>query len=317
MKEKNQALNFILMAFGISWTASAMQNLFTSGSGGGSFIGLFSWITYMLGPLVAALVIEKFMRDEPMAKSLKISFKFNRWFLVALGIMFVLIVLSTGVSLMMPNVELSWEMEGWYEKMAEAMPADDLEKMREAIEQSPIHMVWWYVIAALILGPTLCAGLVLLQEVGWRGALFKELAHLGFWNSTLLIGLLAGIWQLPTIIQNGKFYDNVWMSAGLVILWTTLLSPLLSYIMLKAESIIASSIAQGVMLLLLIIPQMVLYGGSDLVVSPTGLSGIIVLLVFLLLIHLFDTMFTKEKLTRLDSLEHYWEIDQNDKKGTL
>lgn len=310
MKEKNQALNFVLMAFGISWTASAMKNLFTSGDGGGSFIGLFSWITYMLGPFVAALVIEKFMRDEPIAKSLKINFKFNRWFLVALTIMFVVIALTTGVSLLMPDVELSWEMEGFYEKMAEAMPANEIEEMRKGIEQSPIHVVWITVITALLIGPTLVAAMMLIYEVGWRGSLFKELAHFGFWNSSLLIGFLAGVWWLPTIMQNDKIHENLWMNIGLIILWSTLLSPLLCYIALKANSIIASAIGLGILFSCMSIPQMILYGGSDLVVNPTGLSGIIVLLIFLLLIHLFDTLFTEEKLTRLDSLEHYWNTEE-------
>ncbi|MCP4438891.1 MAG: hypothetical protein GY810_08090 [Aureispira sp.] len=312
MKKKNQALNFVLMAFGISWTASAMKNLFSSGDGGGSFIGLFSWITYMLGPLVAAFVIEKFMRDQPISKSLKISFKPNRWFLFALTIMFVVIALSIGVSLLMPDVEFSWELEGWYEKMADVMPADNLEEMRANIEQSPIHVVWITVITALLLGPTLMGGIMLVYEIGWRGSLFKELAHFGFWNSSLLIGFLAGIWWMPTIMQNDQIQGNLWMNAGLIVLWSTLLSPLLCYIALKANSIIASAIGLGVLFSCMSIPQMVLYGGSDLIVSPTGLSGIIVLLIFLLLIHFFDTKFTEAQLTTLDSLEDYWDIDKSD-----
>lgn len=46
------------------------------------------------------------------------------------------------------------------------------------------------------------------QELGWRGFLASALAPLGFWQSALLTGVIAGVWYSP-LIMLGYYFDRM------------------------------------------------------------------------------------------------------------
>ena len=53
----------------------------------------------------------------------------------------------------------------------------------------------------LVLGLIVNAILAFGEEVGWRGYLLWELAPLGFWRASLLVGAIWGLWHAPIIVE--------------------------------------------------------------------------------------------------------------------
>ncbi len=64
------------------------------------------------------------------------------------------------------------------------------------------------------------------QELGWRGFLASALAPLGFWQSALLTGVIAGIWYSPLIMLGYNFdRTEAWSSSPVHRLQRVCLSP--------------------------------------------------------------------------------------------
>lgn len=79
--------------------------------------------------------------------------------------------------------------------------------------------------------------------------------------------------------------------------WTILLSPIFSYVRLKARSVIAAAIIHGSLNATAGLSLMVIEGGNDLTVGLTGLAGFIVLVAANVAILIFDRFVTKEPIT--------------------
>ena len=66
---------------------------------------------YMFMPMAVAIFVQKYIYKESLKESLGISFKLNRWFVVAWLLPPVVAFATLGVSLLFPGVEYSPEME--------------------------------------------------------------------------------------------------------------------------------------------------------------------------------------------------------------
>lgn len=62
---------------------------------------------YMFIPMMVAILVQKLIYKQPLKEPLGISFKLNRWFLVAWLIPPILAFLTLGASLLLPGVEFS------------------------------------------------------------------------------------------------------------------------------------------------------------------------------------------------------------------
>jgi membrane protease YdiL (CAAX protease family) len=130
---------------------------------------------------------------------------------------------------------------------------------------------------ALIAGPTVNAFFAFGEEIGWRGFLQRELAHLGFWKLSLLTGLIWGIWHTPLILQGLNYPEHPLAGVGMMIAFTTLLSPLFAYVRTRTKSVIGAAIMHGSLNAVAGISVAFVKGGSDLLVGLTGLCGLVVL----------------------------------------
>ncbi|MFZ5933087.1 MAG: CPBP family intramembrane glutamic endopeptidase [Patescibacteria group bacterium] len=133
-------------------------------------------------------------------------------------------------------------------------------------------------IAGLVAGPTINALFAFGEELGWRGFLQKELAYLGFWKSSFLIGLIWGMWHIPLVIQGYNYPQHPFIGIGMVIIFAILLSPLFNYIRIKSNSVIAVAIMHGTLNAVAGISAAFVKGGSDLTVGIQGVSGFIILI---------------------------------------
>ncbi len=251
---------------------------------------------YMFIPMVVAIIVQKVMYKEPVKEPLGISFKINRWFLVAWLLPVVIAFVTLGVSLLLPGVEYSPEMTGFFERFKSALTPEQFEQMINQAAAFPVHPLWIGLLQGLIAGITINAIAGFGEELGWRGFLQKELGYLGFWKSSVVIGLIWGIWHAPIILQGHNYPEHPQTGVLMMVIFTLLISPIFSYVRLKAKSVIAAAIIHGSINATAGLPLMVLKGGNDLTVGVTGFAGFIVLALANVGIFIYDRHFAREKI---------------------
>jgi len=252
--------------------------------------------TYMFIPMVVAIIVQKHILGEPVKGPLGISFKLNRWFLVAWLLPVIIAFATLGVSLLLPGVEYSPEMAGIFEKFESVLTPEQFQQMKAQADASPLHPFWIGLLQGLIAGITINAVAGFGEELGWRGFLQKELGYLGFWKSSIIIGLVWGIWHAPIILQGHNYPEHPQAGVFMMIIFTLLLSPIFSYVRLRAKSVIAAAILHGSLNATIGLPLMVIKGGNDLTVGVTGLAGFIALALVNLGLFIYDRYFARESI---------------------
>ena len=256
--------------------------------------GLIVGTVFMFMPMVSTIIVQKIIYKEPLRKPLGISFKLNKWWLVAWLLPPLIAFATIGVSLLIPGISYSPEMTGFFERLRGRIPVEQLELLRAQAAASPIHIFWVALIQGLLAGVTVNAVAGLGEELGWRGFLLRELSHMGFWRSSVFIGLIWGVWHAPVILQGHNYPQHPVEGVFMMIIFCLLLSPLFSYTRIKSGSVIAAAIMHGTLNATGGLSIMVVEGGDDLVTGVTGVAGFIVLLVVNFLIFILDNSIRKK-----------------------
>lgn len=233
---------------------------------------------YMLFPALVAVFVNRGLYHQPVIEPLKISFHLNRWFLAGWLIPLLAAVLAMLFGLLMPGVTYSPDMAGMFERYRDVLTAEQLAQMKESIDQLPVHPIYLTIVLGLVAGATINALFAFGEELGWRGFLLQELKSLGFFRASLLIGLIWGLWHSPLILQGYNYPQHPVFGVFMMILFCILYTPLLNFITLKANSVVAAAIMHGSINGLAGVAIMLLQGGSDLTVGITGAAGLIALL---------------------------------------
>ena len=289
-----KALTFIGLTFFLSYLLAFLYFVF-----GGEWVMPGSLIVatiYMFIPMVVAFVVQKLIYKEPIKKPLGISFKLNRWFFVAWLLPPVIAFATIGVSLLFPGVEYSPSMAGMFDRFGALLTPEELEQMQNQVATFPVHIIWIVLLQGLLAGISINAVAGFGEELGWRGFLQKEFAYMGFWKSSAVIGIIWGVWHAPLILQGHNYPQNPLAGVFMMIIFTLLLSPIISYVRLKANSVIAAAIMHGSINGTLGLSIIVIKGGNDLTVGGTGLSGFIVLVITIIGLFVYDRAFAKESI---------------------
>lgn len=253
-------------------------------------------VAYMFIPMLVAIVVQKFIYKEPLQKPLGISFKFNWWFLVAWLLPAAIAFATLGISLLFPTVEYSPEMAGLFERLKDVVPPDKLNQVQSQLSALPVHPIWIGLVQSLFAGVTVNAVAGFGEELGWRGLLQREFSFMGFWKSSAIIGVIWGIWHAPLILQGHNYSQHPLAGVLMMTVFTLLLSPIFSYIRLKAKSTIAAAILHGTLNATSGLSILVIEGGNDLTVGVTGLAGFIALAIAIVALVLYDRFLAKEPL---------------------
>ncbi len=287
MNEKaKKAGLFIGISFTLSWLIVILFLVF--GGKWGTPNAMLIVTMFMFMPMTSAILVQKFIYKQPLKKPLGISFKLNRWWLVAWLLPTLIAFATIGVSLLIPGITYSPEMTGFFERFEGIIPPAQLHQMKEQMTAFPIHIFWIALIQGLLAGITINAIAGFGEELGWRGFLQREFSYMGFWRSSAIIGLIWGIWHAPIILQGHNYPQHPVEGAFMMVPFCLLLSPIFSYIRLKSKSVIVASIVHGSLngtAGLAIIP---VKGGNDLIIGVTGAAGFIVLLIVNLFIFFFN-----------------------------
>ncbi|MGB6679941.1 MAG: CPBP family intramembrane glutamic endopeptidase [Candidatus Bathyarchaeia archaeon] len=274
---------FIGLTYFFSW--SIVIIFLALGGSWNSPYTLIILIAFMFVPSIIAIILQKIVCKEPLKEPLGISIKPNKYFLVAWLLPPAIALTTIVVSLLFPGIEYTPGMEGMIERFRSILTMVQIEELQRQIVESPIHPFWIALIQGLVAGPTINAVAGFGEELGWRGFLQKELGKLDFWKSSMIIGVVWGIWHAPIILQGHNYPQHPYVGVIMMIVFALLLSPIFSYIRIKAKSVIAAAIIHGSLNATVGLAIMPIRGGDDLTVGVTGLSGFIVLAIINLLIY--------------------------------
>ncbi len=299
MNEKVKRLGlFIGITFVLSWLLVALFFAF-EGKWNNPTSVMIVGTAIMFIPMISAILVQKFIYKKPLKKPLGISFKLNRWWLVAWLLPPLIAFATIGVSLLISGINYSPEMIGFFERFEGIIPAEQLQQMKTQMTAFPFHIFWIALIQGLFAGITINAVAGFGEELGWRGFLLREFGHMGFWSSSAIIGLIWGVWHAPIIIQGYNYPQHPVEGVFMMIIFCLLLSPIFSYIRLKSKSVIAAAIVHGSINATAGLAIMMVKGGSDLIVGVTGAAGFIVLLIVNLFIFLFDDSIRKRPVNAI------------------
>ena len=285
---------FLVLAFSICWLMAGLFTLF--GGRWNSPASTAMGTLYMFGPAIAAMIMRKLVCNETEQKPLGVSFRLNRWFLVAWLLPPAIAFATIGVSLTLPGVEYAPGLEGVLNRFGAAMPAERAAEVQGMIEDAatwPVHPVWLFLLLGLRAGVTINAVAGFGEELGWRGFLLREWAYMGFWRSSILIGFVWGVWHAPLILHGHNYPQHPVAGVFMMTVLCVLLAPIFSYVRLRADSIIAVSIMHGTLNATYGLALVMIDGGTDLLVGVTGLSGFVVLAVLNATLYVYDGYFAK------------------------
>ncbi len=274
-KRFKKAALFTALAFVLSWSFIYLYFAL-----GGQWVlpqALLIGVIYMYMPAAAAIIVQKGVFRQPVLKGLNVRLQWNRWFAAAWLLPIALALLLIPVALLIPGVEFSPDMGGLLERLEGILSPQELAEMEEQLEAFPVHLFWISLAQAIVFGITVNAAAAFGEELGWRGLLQNELLPLGFWQASLIIGVIWGLWHAPLILQGHNYPDNPQWGVLMMIVFTTLITPLFTYITCKAKSVIAASIFHGSVNAGTGLSLIVL-SGSDLIVGFTGAAGFLVLI---------------------------------------
>lgn len=291
---QNETAIFLILTFGISYLFAAL--FYLSGFSYTSVYGIIFAVVYMFVPAFSTLIVEKLIYKTDIIWPLFIRFKFNKWFIISWLIPPVLAFLTFAISLLLPNISYSADMEGMFTRFSSMMTPEQLAQMQSSVDDLPVHPVWITLVQGLFAGVTINAIAGFGEELGWRGFLVKQFEGMHFITASLWIGFIWGIWHAPLILMGHNYPEHPISGIFMMILWCILLSPVFLYMLIKSKSVIATSIMHGTLNGTAGIAILMVVGGNDLTAGVTGLSGFLALLIILALIFIYDYSISREKI---------------------
>lgn len=272
---------FLLIAYGLCWTIGF--GYFALGGEITSPMFMLVAAACMMTPAIATFIVQKVIRKRPLTEY-GLRFKFNKWIILAALLPMIPVLLTVGTNLLMPGTSMG-NGEAFIISQLESVgaPASDIDEVRKEL----MRFGGWtsLVLIISILGSGLVAGFTINglvgfgEELGWRGLMQAELAHLGFWRSSAIIGFFWGLWHAPLILNGHNYPDHTRLGVLIMIGSTILLSPLHAFVRIKADSVIAPAIMHGVINAIVMLPLYFVVGGHKLAVGFTGLAGFITLVI--------------------------------------
>jgi len=286
-----KGIQFIVLTCLVSWTiAGAAIGLGLHEAKGLSYTVFAA--TYMLLPAICVIILQK-LHKEKLFSNLNISFRFNRWFLVAGVIPILYAFITLGINLFFTNVSFSANYEG----LLSSLPAEQATLVAEQLSKfPPVVLLLINLVQAIIAGYTINAFFAFGEELGWRGYLLKALKGKKFLSVSLITGFIWGLWHFPLILIGHNYPQHPITGVGMMIIWCILLSPVITYMVIKSKSVITAAIYHGTLNAIAGIGVLYLVGGNDLTNGVTGIAGFITLLSINIAFFLYDKYITRENI---------------------
>jgi membrane protease YdiL (CAAX protease family) len=261
---------FLVLTFAISWGGVTVLYFadVDLGSSAGQGIGT---LVFMGAPAFAAITLLRVHRTS-IRKGSGLYLGRIRWIVLAWVAPVGLIGAMIGVGLTLPDTTFTTEYSTFLLDLGftEVTAAQTIAEL----EATGVPVVVLLTGLGLVLGGTLFAFAAFGEELGWRGLLLTELAPLGFWKLSLWTGLVWGIWHTPLVLLGLQFPDEPLVGIFTMTVATVALSPVYTYLTVRAQSVLAATFFHG-SFGLGVFTSVFLTDGSNLVISPFGVVGIV------------------------------------------
>jgi len=290
---KNKTIFFSVLVLFLSWTAAALFYLLNGDLQ--TTVGFVFSVGYMFFPLLSVVIVQA-IHKEPILKGLGVSFKLNRWFVVAWLLPVVFNVAAMFASALFPPMRFSTEtpiLQNALAQMSQSIPDIDAYKLLGIT-----------IVSGLWAGITMNALFAFGEEIAWRGWLLKQFEGVNFLKTSLIIGIFWGIWHAPLIAMGHNYAQHPFIGLGMMIVFCVLLTPVIQYIRVKSKSVVTAAIFHGTLNAGAGLSLMYLDNFNDLLGGSAGLAGFLVLLVISCSLFAIDKWVTKENIfTKELSLE--------------
>jgi len=273
-----KAAVFLGLTFFLSWPIA----FFAFGTGMRAYTApwLAVAVYFMFTPAISTIITQKLIYRQNLMSPLRVSFRPNRWFLVALLLPGIIALASTATSLLFPGVSITTNLTEatLFQFMRQSFTQDQVAALSRSASELPVHPFFLVLLGGTMAGLTINGVAGFGEELGWRGLLLRESLGLGFWRASFATGIVWGLWHLPFILHGHNYPGYPIAGAFVMILWTTLFSPLIGYLCIRANSVIAAAIMHGAVNGTAMAPMVMLRGGNALQIGVMGFAGILVLL---------------------------------------
>ncbi len=256
--------------------------------------GLIVVTFYMFIPLIICFILQKFIYKQPMG-NIGFKFNFNLWYIIAWVFPVIYAWLTLYIATFIPGVEFDPTASGFIEKYKNIIKQEQLDALQNQMKNNNFNP-FLIIIQMLIAGFTVNAIFAMGEEFGWRGFLLKSLENKKFYEKTLIIGIIWGIWHFPVVIQGHNYPQNPVIGCFMMVLWCILLTPFFIYAVTKTNSVFPAAIMHGTINSSAGYSILYLKGGNDLLVGMTGFSGFVVLIFFNVILILYDKYIEKNKI---------------------
>jgi membrane protease YdiL (CAAX protease family) len=292
MDKRGQTMKrFIVLCCALSWAiagAAILLGLRVTQIIAYTIFGAF----YMLLPAICAIILQLIDKEKPF-RNLGVSFRFNRWFLIAGIVPLIYSFVALGINLLFPDISFSAAYEGFLSRL----PAEQAELALQQLSRfPPVIFLIIQVISALFAGYTINAVFAFGEELGWRGYLLRALQNKKLLPASLIIGAVWGLWHFPLILIGHNYPQHPVAGIGMMVIFCILISPIMIYIVIKSKSVITAAIFHGMSNAIGGISVLYITGGNDLTNGLTGIAGVLALLLVNTAFYLYDKYITKENI---------------------
>ena len=285
---------FLLLAFTLSWAIAGLIYFLDLKTN--QILVSVLLILYMYMPALSVLIVQKFIYKEPMIRPLKISFNINIFFFWALFLPFLITFVAAAIGLLFPDVTFQPDMKDFMETLRESSTPQQMERIQNQMNALPVHPIWVTVVSGFIAAATINALAAFGEELGWRGFLLSEFREKNFFQASLIIGIIWGLWHAPIILMGHNYSMHPQWGVLFMTLFCILYTFLFIYITLRARSVIAASLMHGAVNAFAGIPLMISSRSSDLLIGNTGLAGFITLLLAIGLLFIYDRWIGRQRI---------------------
>ena len=252
-------------------------------------------IVHMMPVMLATLIVQGPLLRQPILGPLGLKVGLNRWWLAGwLGPVAVLALALLAVWILF-GVEPVLDPHTFVANKRTLVPEADLAAFDAHLSQNAPPHPLWLVAQALPAGITLNLLVALATEIGWRGLLFREMPG-GFWMRSFGIGLFEAVWFVPIVLLGVHFPDHRLEGAACVAVWCLVASPVLVYLRVRADSVLAVAAFRGTLLALTMAAADLAWGAEDWQRPFYGVAGILGMAVLLAGCWVHDRHFAAQRL---------------------
>jgi membrane protease YdiL (CAAX protease family) len=273
----SKVYRFIALTFGISWLVALILYIQGIPNNSQPFNVLLT-LLYFPAPGIAALVLGYFDK-QPLSTYINWSAINWRRFLWLPLIFLVFIISSLLVVYLLGNVLGMTDMGilEWSEGSVQYRLAQFSGGKPNYSKPIPLGALWLFLGG---MGSVILAGLTInalksfMEELGWRGYLYKQVQHWGLLKSSTFIGLINGIWFMPLIALGFNFPDKPFAGMGLMLVFCIISSLLLVGVREYTQSVLGSTLLAGMIKGCAMLFFVYVVGGTPLFSTGVGIAGI-------------------------------------------